>query len=83
LFVLLREISWDFVDRVIKIRSHTIHETTRSYTIRAQTASEPDQFIVSRSIHLVSVIKLRKDNQQDAKKGSYANTYSQGQVLGL
>jgi len=30
-FVLLREVSCNFVDRVLRIRSHTIHEITLSY----------------------------------------------------
>jgi hypothetical protein len=29
--VLLPEISWNFVDRVLRIPSHTIHEITLSY----------------------------------------------------
>ena len=29
--VLLREVSCNFVDRVLRIRSHTIHEITLSY----------------------------------------------------
>jgi imidazolonepropionase-like amidohydrolase len=47
--VLLREISCNFVDRVLRIRSHKIHETTRSYTkgirIGVLCKAEPEKFM--------------------------------------
>jgi hypothetical protein len=65
----------------------TIHEIRLSCTKEQGNKSfrkaEPNQFIATDPIHLVSIIKLRKDDQQDAKKGAHADTYSDGDILGL
>src|SRR5881397_2745291 len=55
-FVLLREISCNFVDRLLRIRSHTIHEITLSSTkehqIRIFVQSQPGrELILSRRLN--------------------------------